>query len=144
LDGTVTIQYAVTREELKKLFHPLYLPILRVDDTAKMSCETPTNTGEIPCETPINTGVVVAENAVQQPTYAGITPVTYRCSPVDFSNLPEHNLDLQAFRNVNSSRVAKHRAVMKIINAAKEAGTCGQQSLALQVHWYCTATIYRL
>jgi hypothetical protein len=63
-------------------------------------------------------------------------PVTYWRSPVDFSNLPVCNLDVQAFRqgskNANSARVAKHRAVMKIVGAVKEAGTFDQQSLALQ------------
>jgi hypothetical protein len=129
LDGTVTIQYTITREELKTLFHPSYLPTLRVDDTGKMPWETPAK----------NAGVAVGANMaagsmVLPPTDTHINqPVAYPCSPVDFSNLPVR----QIFKNANSARVTKHRAVMKIIGAVKEAGTFNQQSLALQGALVC-------
>jgi hypothetical protein len=130
LDGTVTIQITTTREELKNLFHPSLASTI---DTEKTPWET---AGSIASTT--STGV---ENAVDPPVLAStvggsINPATYRGSPVDFSDISVRNLDLQAFRegskNANSARVAKHRAVMKIVSAVKEAGTRDQQSLALQ------------
>jgi hypothetical protein len=94
----------------------------------------------MPRETPTNAvtvGANIAADMVLPPTDTRINqPATYWCSPVISSNLPIRKLDLQAFRevskNANSARVAKHRAVMKIIGAVKEAGTFDQQSLALQ------------
>jgi hypothetical protein len=129
-DGTITLKYTITREQLKTIL------TLRVDDADDI-------TGKMPWETPTkNAAVAVGANAaagssVLPPREALVNqPVTYRRSPVDFSNLPVRNLDVQAFRqgskNANSARVAKHRAVMKIVGAVKEAGTFDQQSLALQ------------
>jgi hypothetical protein len=50
--------------------------------------------------------------------------------------LPVRNLDQHAFRDgsksVGGGRVAKHRAIIKIVNAVKDAGNLDQQSLALQ------------
>jgi hypothetical protein len=129
-NGTITLQYTITREELKTLL------TLRVDDvdgiTGKMPWETPTKIAALAVG-----ANAAAGSSVLPPTEALVNqPVTYRRSPVDFFNLPVRNLDVQAFRqgskNANSARVAKHRAVMKIVGAVKEAGTFNQQSLALQ------------
>jgi hypothetical protein len=79
-------------------------------------------------------GTPLEESPQASKTASAVAP-TYRRSPVDFSDLPVRNLDQLAFqdcsKSVGGGRVAKHRAVVKIVNAVKDAGNFNQQSLAL-------------
>jgi hypothetical protein len=134
-DGTVTMSFTATREELNTVLHSKKQCALSAfSDLSKMPFSSTTMCA-IPPDGVARRSTEQSTEAVVPPRLGCIDPLTFRRSPVDFSNLPVRNLDLQAFRegskNANSARVAKHRAIRKIITAVKEAGTFDQQSLAL-------------
>jgi hypothetical protein len=119
-DGTLTISFTTTKEELKSKLKEM--PSILAMPTIAEGTGTRTQLEE-------------SSEASETASAVAAVPPTYRRLAADFSDLPVRNLDQLAFRDnsksVGGARVAKHRAVLKIVNAVKEAGNFNQQSLAL-------------
>jgi hypothetical protein len=138
VDGTFVLQVEFSEQELRTFLQGDTSGLAKFGDIAAAA-----QTMAASSSASVASSLGIDDEEEQPLSKTPTTPsiVRFNNSPVDFSDILVQNLDKNAFQKKRNgamrmsaiaARVAKTRAVARVIKAIKEAGDASQQALALQ------------